>query len=417
MAEEPNDYYEQIREKITDPEIQKALDAFHARGAAERSQAKEAAAPAVDERRESAVPPLREGNGAQAPEGERRAAPGAGRRLDGEGMRPQNAAMKMPSKAPSVPNNGQYAAGTGAPRTRDASLFRQYMRTPERQSVYTDRPVYDAYEAAYRASLQKASDGRAANAGGKRLHFAVGLLVTLFAVFGLGCAVFFSVRGVAAHRAKKEEEKFAAYNEKLLAVAAVDPDAFDDVSAARMEDLIKIAVWRLIGAGVDPNRYVYANGELCLPQTEVEAAYTACFGAQVPIAHRTVEGYGYTAQYSEEDAAYYIPMTTLEPLYTPKVVSVETKGGAAVVTCGLISSGLWKQDRVTGDIVAPEPDKYLRVTFRMAAGAEYISSLQSLGLPETALLPEAAPAAPAETQTSPPPAETTTEKQIVITWD
>ena len=66
----------------------------------------------------------------------------------------------------------------------------------------------------------------------------------------------------------------------------------------------------------------------------------------------------------------------------------------------------------------PDPDKYIRVTFRTANGAEYISSLQSLGMPETALPSGGTTPAPeAEPGTEPAPVETTTEKQIVITWD
>ena len=419
MADEPNDYYDIIREKITDPEIQKALDAFHARGVAEQRQAREDPSDAA-QRPEGAVLPAGDGIRRSAPEDARppegtaapRTASGTPR-----GSVPPGGPAKRQTPPDGVRRNGLHASEERDPQTRDPSVFRQYMQRTARPPVYPDASAEDAYEAAYRDAMRKASGERAASARG-RAPFAVGVLVILFAVFGLGCAVFFGIKGASVYRDKKNEARRAAYNARLICVAAVDPDAFDDISAASMPDLIKIAVWSLIGSGVDPNRYAYANGELCLPQADVEAAYAACFGTQLPIVHQTAEGYGYTVQYSEEDGAYYIPMTTLEPLYTPRVVSVETKSGATVVTCGMIGSGMWKQDRVTGDVAAPEPDKYIRVTFRTASGAEYISSLQSLGLPETAI-PSAAPSTDvdAETEATAPAAETTTEKQIVITWD
>lgn len=434
MADEPKDYYDIIREKITDPEIQKALDAFHARGVAEQRQTQESVDVLRGDPREGvSVPPVREGfrpplsenaktplsDGVRPPvtEGARPSA-ADGMRRTAEPMRPQDGGGRIPSPNSAVPNNGQTSAGAGAPQARDPSVFRQYMQSANRPSVYSDSAADDAYTAAYRDAMRKASGEHTAENRGKRVQFAMGVIVILFAVFGLVCAVFFGVKGISSLRAKREEARCAAYNTRLISVAAVDPDAFDDISAARMEDLIKISVWRLIGSGVDPNKYAYANGELCLPQADVEAAYTACFGTQRPIVHQTAEGYGYTVQYSAEDAAYYIPMTTLEPIYTPKVVSVETKSGATVVTCGLISGGLWKQDRTTGDITPPEPDKYVRVTFRTASGVEYISSLQSLGLPETALPSgnSAGQGAAPETPTA-PQEETTTGKQIVITWD
>ena len=419
MTDEPKDYYDIIREKISDPEIQKALDAFHARGVEEQRQAKETGAePAATPAYESPATSGREPPKPFLPEAGRRAVPESGRRPAGERPYPPEIGERNARAEIDVPKNGQRQAESVSPPTQDPAMFRRYMRTPDRPPSYSGAPADDAYEAAYRAAMRRAAAGRTSKKRGQGAQFVTGIIVVLFAVFGLGCAVFFGVRGISSIRAKQSEERRALYNAKLISVAAVDPEAFEDISAARMEDLIKIAVWQLIGSGVDPNRYEYANGELCLPQADVESVYVACFGTQLPIAHQTVEGYGYTAKYSAEDAAYYVPMTTLEPIYTPKVVNVENKSGATVVTCGLISSGMWKQDRTTGDIVLPEPDKYVRVTFRTSSGAEYISSLQSLGLPETAL-PSGVPAESGgeENTAVSPSEETTTEKQIVITWD
>ena len=156
-----------------------------------------------------------------------------------------------------------------------------------------------------------------------------------------------------------------------------------------------------------------------MERSKKRAAYTALFGTQRPMEHRSVEGYGYQFKYSEEDGAYFIPMTNLEPLYTPRVVSAETKGGATVVVCGLINSSAWTQDPVTGEMVVPEPDQYIRVTFRSASGLDYISAVQSMGLPETAIPASVPTTAPPQTEQAltEPPAETTTEQRIVITWD
>lgn len=426
MADEhgQNDYYDIIREKITDPDIQKALDAFHARGLEAQRQAEQPGAAVPPRRDGDAVPPVEEppvpGGRRPAPSGgypqppvSRPQEPTPGPR-DPVG-RPQERPAR-PSEAPQTTPRG----GQPVPDARDPAVFRRYMRQPPRPSVYSDSPSNDAYQAAYREAMRKAAGKGTSEERGRRAGTVVGVLVILFALFGLGCAVFFGVKGVSSLRTKKEEALCAAYNQKLVCVAAVDPDAFEDVTAASMPDLIRIAVWRMIGSGFDPNQYAYANGELCLPQSEVEAAYTALFGTQLPIVHQTAEGYGYAVQYSADDAAYYIPMTTLEPIYTPKVTAVETRSGATVVTCGMISSGMWKQDSATGNIVPPDPDKYIRVTFRTANGAEYISSIQSLGLPETALPSGGASTAPGDApaaETTLPPAETTTEKKIVITWD
>ena len=323
---------------------------------------------------------------------------------------PVRAAQQPPVRRPEGPAPG----GPEAPRSRNANAYREYMHSARRPSVYTDTAADDAYEAAYREAMRKAAGEKTAG-GAARSHLAAGVIVLLFALFGLGCAVFFGVKGVGALAKQREQALCDSYNARLIPGAAVDPASFDDPVDADMADLIKVSLWSIVGSGVDPNRYQYENGELCVPAADVEAAYAACFGNQRPIVHASAEGYGYTFQYSEEDAAYYIPMTTLEPLYTPRVTAVETRSGATVVTCGFVSGGLWMQDARTGDISQPEPDRYVRVTFRTAAGTEYISAVQSLGLPETALPSggQTAPAAPA----APEPEETTTGQNIVITWD
>lgn len=407
MDEERNDYYDIIREKITDPEIQKALDRFHAWGEDEQRLREEAAAPRTpeaDEHPAKPVPPAEEAP--RSVSEPRRQEPPA------EVRRPASPAVPGPR-----PAAGEDAyRGSPAPRRRVPAAYRSYAQRSERPSVYSDSSANDAYEAAYRDAMRKATGEKRSELRSQRAQFAVGVFVVFFAVFGLVCAVVLGVRGISSYRMKKNEERCAAYATRLIAFAAVDPEPFDDISAASMEDLIKVSVWSIVGAGVDPNRYTYANGELCVPQADVEAAYTSYFGTQRPIVHSSAEGYGYTFQYSAEDAAYYIPMTTMEPLYTPRVTSVETKSGATVVTCGMISSGLWEQDAVTGDITAPDPDKYVRVTFRDVSGAEHINSMQSLGLPETAI-PSVGNASEPQTETPIPSAETTTEKQIVITWD
>ena len=323
-----------------------------------------------------------------------------------------------------TPSSARSAAGQGQGRQPSSAgqgpaAYREYMHRANRPSVYPDAAAEDAYEAAYRDAMRKAAGEKPKGFDGNRARTAVGVLVLLFALFGVGCAVFFGVRGVTALKEKREQTLFAQYNQRLVSVAAVEPASFDDLSAASMDDLIKITIWSLIGSGFDPNRYTYVNGELCVPAANAAAAYTALFGTQRPMEHRTVEGYGYQFKYSEEDGAYFIPMTNLEPLYTPRVVSAETKGGATVVVCGLINSSAWTQDAVSGDMVAPEPDRYIRVTFRSASGLDYISAVQSMGLPETAI-PASVPTTAqqqAEQPSEDAAAETTTEQRIVITWD
>ena len=215
-------------------------------------------------------------------------------------------------------------------------------------------------------------------------YFIVGLLVLVLAVFGAWRIVTLCVDEVKERAAEKARVQAAEYNRYLIPAAAVDIEPFDDLADAKMSELVEMSVWSVLNTVSDPSVYEYSGKELQIPASEVELAYRAFFGAEVPIAHCTVSGYGYQFAYDELAGVYRIPFTTISPLYTPKIVGAETRGDATVITCGLINAGLYAQDPETGELQIPEPDKYIRVTLRRGADGSYIRSIQSSALPETA---------------------------------
>lgn len=220
----------------------------------------------------------------------------------------------------------------------------------------------------------------------KNFNFFVGLIVIIFSLIGFFGCVF---QGVSVFLAKQDEKNKAAletYSDFMLAVAAVDPDPFDDITAAPMDELVEIAVWSIIGADLDPEKYSYSSGELVIPAAEIEAAFLRYFGTAVVIEHCSVIGYGYEFSYSEDDNAYFIPLTTIEPLYTPHITDAQVKGDAVVVTLGLINSNAWQQNSSTGDMERPDPDKVIKVTLRKSGGYTAIGAIQSTALPETAMV-------------------------------
>lgn len=219
----------------------------------------------------------------------------------------------------------------------------------------------------------------------KNFHFFVGLMVIIFSLVGFaGCII----QGVSVILSKQEQKNNAAletYSEFMLAVAAVDPRPFDDITAAPMDELVEIAVWSIIGSDLEPEKYSYSSDELMIPASEVEAAFLRYFGTAVAVEHCTVSGYGYEFTYSADDNAYYIPLTTIEPLYTPDIKDAQAKGDSVVVTLGLINTNAWQQDSLTGDMERPDPDKVIRVTLRKSGGYTAIGAIQSSALPEISI--------------------------------
>ncbi len=220
----------------------------------------------------------------------------------------------------------------------------------------------------------------------KNISFVFGFVTVIFSLIGLFGCVFLALNFFSNKTAQKKEAQFEEYNRFLVAVAAVDPSHFDDITASSMEELIEIAVWSIMRSDLEPDKYDYSSGELAIPVSDVENAFVKYFGTQVSIIHQTVTGYGYEFSYNEEDGCYYIPLTTLEPLYTPKVTAAETKGDALTLTVGLINANAWKQDNINGEISRPDPDKYVKITLHTAGQGSYISAVRSTSLPETAIV-------------------------------
>lgn len=231
----------------------------------------------------------------------------------------------------------------------------------------------------------------------KNLSFFFGLTVVIFSLIGFFGCVFSAFNFFSNKGEQKKKAEFAEYDNFLVSVAAVDPDSFDDITAASMDELIEIAVWSIMRSDMEPDKYDYSSGELAIPLYDVEQAFIKYFGTQVTIDHRTVTGYGYEFSYSAEDGCYYIPLTTLEPLFTPRVTATEKKGDTVILTVGFINASSWKQDGETGEISRPEPDKYVKITLRTSGNASFISSVRSSSLPETAIVATAT-TVPAQTE-------------------
>ena len=227
----------------------------------------------------------------------------------------------------------------------------------------------------------------------------VGILVILLACYGVFQLVQMGITWYKGHNAEKETADTAAYYEYLIPAAAIDIDPFEDITAADMSELVEMAVWAVLNSGLDATQYQYDADELLLPEAQVAAAFVRFFGTERTIAHATVEGYGYQFTYDAAGHVYRIPLTTISPLYTPVITETETKGDSTVLTVGYLNAGLYAMDPITGELTAPDPDKFVKVTLRAASTGTYISAVRSLGVPEVAAtLPVYTTAAPDEAE-------------------
>lgn len=239
----------------------------------------------------------------------------------------------------------------------------------------------------------------------KRAHpwaFPLGLAIAVLTVTGLVTVVLAGINTVkrAVVKAKNIEE----YNKMLIPVVMNDPDMFDDVSKANMGQLLEISIWAILRSDISPDKYDYVENNMVIPEADVTAQYTKLFGTEVPPVHNTVSGYGYEFVYNSTEKQYLIPLTGIEPIYTPRVTEVHKKSNTIVLTVAYLAADGWAQNE-TGDMIAPEPDKYVKVTLREGSdGNYYITAMQLMSAPEAATT---SPNQPAPVPTTVVPAPTT----------
>lgn len=217
-----------------------------------------------------------------------------------------------------------------------------------------------------------------------KLSFALGLVILIFAFIGIFLTAWLGITYLKGENESGSD--FANYNAFLTPVAAVDPDPFDDITAADRSQLLGAAIWSILSADSTPDTYSYSGGYMLIPSRDVESAYMAIFGPETAgsLTHGTVQGYNCTFEYDSTALVYKIPVTSITPVYTPQVTEVKQSGSSLIVTVNYIASESWNADS-EGNFVTPEPDKVMQITLRELQGAYFINAVQtaSATVPET----------------------------------
>lgn len=211
----------------------------------------------------------------------------------------------------------------------------------------------------------------------KTINYIVGTAVILLVIIGIVSTVSFIAGKISTKKAESDYAKLSQYESFIAPVIMNDPDTFDDVSKANQSQLTAITIWSILQDNVEPDKYEYAEDGMLMPQAEVEAQFEKLFGSEVKIMHATVDGGGIEFKYSEKKNCYIIPITGITPIYTPKITQADEKGNSVILTVGYLAGEDWAQD-TQGNMVAPEPAKYMKVTLRKNSdGIYYVAAIQN----------------------------------------
>ncbi|MBQ3137669.1 MAG: hypothetical protein IJB74_09350 [Clostridia bacterium] len=211
------------------------------------------------------------------------------------------------------------------------------------------------------------------------LNFIVGLIVIVLTVIGF-ISVIDSVSDKIQRTANKaKQEQIQLYEDFISPVIMNDPDTFDDITKANLQQLLSIAIWSVIDDGAEPEMYEYTDGGMLMPQKDVENEFVSLFGTEIAISHGTVDGGdGVTFKYSKKKQCYIIPITGIMPIYLPEVTEVDEKDSSVVLTVGYLASADWVKDS-EGNMVPPEPGKYMKITLgKNGDGSFFVKAIQNI---------------------------------------
>ena len=211
-------------------------------------------------------------------------------------------------------------------------------------------------------------------------NLAVGIIITILSVVGLITIISSCISSISNMFDKSD--KIDEYKRYLTPIVMNDPNPFDDVINADQGQLISMAIWSLLSSDIDPDSFKYTDGGMLIGIDLVEEEFVKLFGKDVAPLHQTVDGgEGIQFEYDKEEKAYLVPITGISALYSPMIAGISEKGSSTILTVGYLAQEDWKIDS-NGNMVAPEPVKYMNIYLRKNGDGYYISSIKQTDSPE-----------------------------------
>ncbi len=210
----------------------------------------------------------------------------------------------------------------------------------------------------------------------------LGFIIIVFAIIGVVMLIV-SISGNIKAKKNDTSADYLKYQKMLVPVVMNDIDEFDDVTKANMSQLVEASLWSILKGDINTDDYASEDGSLLIPATVVEKQFVKLFGNDVIIKHGTVSTIAFEFEYDSNNQVYKVPITGVDPIYTPHVLDKTDKSNTIILTVAYLSGSEWEQDEY-GSFVAPAPSKYVKVTLRRNKDKSYyIFAIQPTSAPET----------------------------------
>lgn len=211
----------------------------------------------------------------------------------------------------------------------------------------------------------------------KKWAYPLGIFVFIMAIVGIVFSIFFITKGIIKATDKTDITK-KNFEKMIFPVVMNDPSTFDDITKADMVQLLDSSIWSILIKGVDTGKYKIVDDKVILPITDVDKEFLSLYGNSIKPKHQTISTGSYEFEYDSASKAYKLPITGVDPIYTPKITDIEKKKNSTILTVAYLSGRDTVVDE-NGNIVKPSPSKYVKITLRNKAKSKseyYISSIQ-----------------------------------------
>lgn len=247
------------------------------------------------------------------------------------------------------------------------------------------------------ATTNEADQQRSSLRRRRRLRQLLGAVVCILVVIGLVSVISGGIRMTA--KLFDDTEERLSYEQRLQVLVSLDPEPFDSLENANRTRLLHAAIWTVVQQNHDSlDAYERDDiGAMYLPTLDIDRVVASLYGPDFHFTYDSFTDNGLTFEYVPEKNAYLLPITSVNGLYAPRVVSIKREGhGVKRVTVGYLD--LYGNGEMVFDPAKLEPSKYLDYMFTETDGEYYLSAIL---LSETQ--PESASSSSGASSASTPP--------------
>ncbi len=224
------------------------------------------------------------------------------------------------------------------------------------------------------ATINEADQQRRSLRRRRRLRQLLGAVVCIFVVIGIGSVISSGIRMTA--KLFDDTEERLSYEQRLQMLVSLDPEPFDSLENANRTRLLHAAIWTVVQQNHDSlDSYEHDDiGAMYLPTLDIDRVVASLYGPDFHFNYDTFTDNGLTFEYVPEKNAYLLPITSVNGLYAPRVVSIKREGrGVKRVTVGYLD--LFGNGEMVFDPAKLEPSKYLDYMFTETDGEYYLSAI------------------------------------------